>query len=122
MNLLKDWLLDAHKYALSIILEKRELPFRLTAPSKNSYRTGNLSQRSFVSMRVRQQKENLILRIINIGLTKLFEESTPQKLSVFIEMIVCLCRKNSFPLGRLWSAYEMEQLCISEEYGFIRMD
>lgn len=37
----------------------------------------------------------------------MLEESTPQKISAFVDLIVYLCRKNSFPIGRFWSAYEI---------------
>lgn len=62
------------------------------------------------------------MQIVYIGLTKLHELSNPQHISMFVELIVYLCRRNSFAIGRFWSAYEMEQLSLSEEFGFIRMD
>lgn len=62
------------------------------------------------------------MQVLNIGITKLLEESTPQKISVFAEILYYLCFRGSFAVGRFWTAFEMEQVCVSECFGFIRAD
>lgn len=57
-----------------------------------------------------------------IGINKILEECTTQKVSLFSEILLNLCRRGSFAVSRFWTVAEMEQICISEYYGFFRVD
>ena len=108
INNIKNWLLESQKYSLSIILEKGELDFDF----------------SFLGLkpRVREQKEVMVMQLVHIGIKKLKENCTSQRISLFSEILVNFCRRGSFAMNRFWTAHEMEQICISEYYGFFRID
>ena len=62
------------------------------------------------------------MQLVQIGIKKIYENSTSQKISAFTEILNNLCRRGSFAITRFWTAYEMEQICLSEFYGFFRID
>ena len=62
------------------------------------------------------------MQILSIGINRFIEDATPQKLSLFTEILFNLCRRGSFAVSRFWTVADMEKICISEYYGFFRID
>lgn len=64
----------------------------------------------------------MIMQIVGIGINRMLEECTPHKISSFAELLVNTCRRGAFPINRLWTAYELEQVCVSHLLGCFRID
>jgi hypothetical protein len=45
------------------------------------------------------------MKIIYIGVHKLFEDTTPQKISLFCDLLLNLCTRGSFAINRFWTAF-----------------
>lgn len=62
------------------------------------------------------------MQIVTIGINRILEDATQQKMSLFSEILFNLCRRGSFAVTRFWAVADMEKICISEFYGFFRVD
>lgn len=65
---LKNWLVETHSYSFPVILEKQKLDLQYWGEKRDN---------------IRMEKQNLLMKLVQIGLEKMRQDCTPPKVSLF---------------------------------------